>query len=120
MGYSSPYSALYAFSKSGLEPLRSLRRSSVLQLGVRCVAFQTIPAVAAQEGNCQTDALSLSQDLTDFLIVVGAEHHFGSLAQNGGQLGLVVYIALGVGLLIDDGAAQLSNSLTKFSARPSL
>ena len=78
----------------------------VLQLGVRCVAFQTIPAVAAQEGNCQTDALSLSQDLTDFLIVVGAEHHFGSLAQNGGQLGLVVHIALRVGLLIDDGAAQ--------------
>ena len=41
----------------------------VLQLGVRCVAFQTIPAVAAQEGNCQTEALSLSQDLTDRMVV---------------------------------------------------
>ena len=36
---------------------------SVLQLIVGGVAFQTIPAVAAQERNGQADALSLRQDL---------------------------------------------------------
>ena len=43
-------------------------------------SLQTIPAVAAEEGNGQADALSLSQDLTHFLIVVGAEHHLGAVS----------------------------------------
>ena len=40
----------------------------ILQLVGGGVALQAIPAVAAQEGNGQADALSLSQDLTDFLL----------------------------------------------------
>ena len=86
---------------------------SVLQLVGGGVAFQTIPAVAAQEGNGQADALGLSQDLAHILIVVGAEDDLRVLAQNGGQLGLEVHVAVGVGLLIDDGAAQALELLDK-------
>ena len=85
----------------------------VLQLVGGGVALQTIPAVAAEEGNGQADALSLSQDLTHFLIVVGAEHHLGVLAKDAGQLGLEVHVALRVALLIHDGAALCLKLLDK-------
>ena len=42
----------------------------VLQLVGGGVALQTIPAIAAEEGNGQADALGLRKDLTHFLIVV--------------------------------------------------
>ncbi len=70
----------------GWIPLRSLRRSRHPSAGRQLRSLPDHPSRRRPGRNCQTDALSLSQDLTDFLIVVGAEHHFGSLAQNGGQL----------------------------------
>ena len=85
----------------------------ILQLVGGGVAFQTIPAVAAQEGNGQAYALGLSQDLAHFLIVVGAEDHFGVFAQDAGQLGLEVHIALRVALLVHDGAALCLKLLGK-------
>ena len=58
----------------------------VLQLVSGGVALQTVPTVAAQEGNGEAHALSLGQDLAHVLIVVGAEHHLGALAQDAGEL----------------------------------
>ena len=85
----------------------------ILQLVSGGVALQAVPAVAAQEGNGEAHALGLGQDLAHILIVVGAEHHLGALAQDAGELGLKVHVALGVALLVHDGAALCLKLLGK-------
>ena len=70
---------LVGILKLGLEPLRSLRRSSCPSAGRSGIALQAIPAVAAQEGNIQADALSLRQDLAHLLVVVGQNTVSGPL-----------------------------------------
>src|SRR5699024_568503 len=69
------------------------------------VLGDAVPAVAAQEGDGQADALGLGQDLAHVLVVVGAVDHFGVGRQDGGQLGAEVHVAGGVGLGGHDLAA---------------